>query len=190
MRTLLCLLLFASPILAETKFVFDGDWRGERIDLPPGFAPDLGWTGVENIRFSPGMFDPTKESFFSYALVFLLKEGDDVSAEGIQREVLTYYRGLSAAVLKGKNMHTDTEKFEFELSEPTEAEGATTYTGKLKWIEPFATQKGQFLNMDIRVWKHGNQPALFFSVSPQPEDHEVWKDLFRIRDTFKFVDEE
>ncbi|MFT5470313.1 MAG: hypothetical protein ACI8UO_005441 [Verrucomicrobiales bacterium] len=188
MRTIFLFLLFPFVAFAETKFVFDGDWKGERIELPPPFAPTLGWTGVENIRFSPGMFDQAEESFFSYALVFLLEEGADVSAEGIQREVLTYYKGLSAAVLKGKNMNTDTEKFEFDLEEPVEAEGVTTYKAKLKWIEPFATQKGQFLSMEIRVWKHGNQPALFFSVSPQAEDHEVWKDLFRIRDAFRFED--
>ena len=56
---LLLLLAGLSSLLstraAEPVFQFETGppaWRGERIALPPGFAPDLGWTGVEEIRFT------------------------------------------------------------------------------------------------------------------------------------------
>ena len=88
-----------------------------------GFAPTLGWKGIEDIRFAPGMFQADAEDFFSYALVFLLEEGADVSPEGIQREVLTYYQGLSTAVLKGKGVTVDTSKFELSLAEPKTTDG-------------------------------------------------------------------
>ena len=47
-------------------------WRSETIKLPPAFAPDMTLTGVEEIRFAPGMFQADSDSFFSYFLVFVL----------------------------------------------------------------------------------------------------------------------
>ena len=35
-------------------------WRGERIALPPAFAPKMKFKGVEQVRFAPGMFDLTQ----------------------------------------------------------------------------------------------------------------------------------
>jgi hypothetical protein len=69
----------AQDAAKEPTFVFDTGvppWKGERLELPPGFAPDLGWTGVEHIRFAPGMFDPEASDFFSYAIAFLLSAED------------------------------------------------------------------------------------------------------------------
>lgn len=183
MRFLLFLIFLASPALAEPTFKFDCDWRGERIELPPSFAPTLGWKGVETIRFAPGMFEAGSESFFSYALVFLLAPDSDVSKAGIEREVLTYYQGLATAVMRGKPV--DTEKFTFAA---TAVDDSPDFTGVLKWVEPFSTQAAQTLNLEIHLWKHGEQPAIFFSVSPQPVDHEIWTELRRIRESFRFED--
>jgi hypothetical protein len=107
-RFFLCLILLAAitpHASAEPEFVFETgtpEWKGERLDLPPGFAPDLGWTGVEHIRFAPGMFKAGEPDFFSYVLVFLLEPGSDVSESALKRELLVYYRGLSKAVMAGK----------------------------------------------------------------------------------------
>jgi len=183
------LLLFATlPLQAEPEFQFKTDWRGERIELPPGFAPELGWNGVEEIRFAPGMFEPGTESFFSYVLVFLLEEGSDVSPESIQREVLTYYQGLAKAVMGNTNRPVDTSQFDFALGDPKTSGDTTEFTGQLNWVEPFATQQPQKLNLEISLWKHLKQPALFFSVSPQPADHAIWTKLREIREDFQFQD--
>ena len=70
---------------------------------------------------------------------------------------------------------------------PAAAEGESrNFTGKLDWVEPFATQKPQNLNLEVRLWKHGEQPAIFFGVSPQPANHKIWAELRRIRDAFRF----
>ncbi|MEM7015557.1 MAG: hypothetical protein AAF585_29205 [Verrucomicrobiota bacterium] len=189
MRSFLLLLIaacFALPAAAETKFLFKTEnWRGEQILLPPGFAPTMKWKGIEDIRFAPGMFDADSESFFSYALVFLLDEDADISTEGVHEQVLMYYQGLSTAVLKGKGQTTDVSKFELKLGEPETADDVTNIDGTLDWVEPFATQNQQKLNLQIRIWKHGDKPALFFIVSPQGKDHAIWTELEEIRDTFK-----
>ncbi len=63
----------ASPLSAadETteKLTFNTTWRGERIELPPRFAPTMTLKGIEEIRFAPGMFKAESDWFFSYVFV-------------------------------------------------------------------------------------------------------------------------
>jgi hypothetical protein len=182
------------------KFIFDtGEtkWGGERIQLPPGFAPDMKWVGEEDIRFAPGMMKADADDFFTYVLVFLLEKDSDVSNENVEKEVLTYYQGLSKAVMKSKGQEVDAEKFTIKFTKDesvTEAPAGidkgsvAQFSGVLDWIEPFATQKAQKLHIELQSWKHGEQPALFLCVSPKKLDAELWKALRKIRASFKIED--
>lgn len=183
---------------AEPRFIFETGlppWKGERLDLPPGFAPDLGWTGVEQIRFSPGMFQAGAPDFFSYVLVFLLEPGSDVSQTALERELLVYYRGLSKSVMEGKGMSVDTSGFTVSLVKGKQGPGAlefapdaTAWSGTLDWVEPFATQKAQKLHLELHLWRHGGSPVVFSCVSPvTPKTEAPWKELRRIRTKFRFA---
>ena len=198
-------LFFVSSIQAEEaepgsnfQFHTPENWRGEIIKLPPGFAPDLQWHGIESIKFAPGMFQADSESFFSYLLVFLLSKDDDVSEKSVKAQILTYYKGLAKAVMGGKKLPVDTEKFSLDLQEeksdkpravPADAGKGEIkiWTGTLKWIEPFATQKPQTLNFEVHLWKKGEQPVLYFTVSPRETDHAIWKEMrpYRAKFTIK-----
>ncbi len=186
---LLLFLVFSQNLCLSQEKVPDfhtpKEWRGETITLPPGFAPDLKWHGVEHIRFAPGMFKPDSDSFFSYLLVFLLNkdEAKNVSKEGnVQAQVLTYYRGLAKAVMGGKGMPVDTEKFKLKLDKK---EGSPVWNGALDWVEPFATQKAQKLNMEISIWQYQGAPVLYFVVSPQAKDQPIWKEMRKYRTAFE-----
>jgi len=180
-------------------FVFETGtpaWAGERIPLPPRFAPDLGWTGVEEIRFAPGMFEAGEPGFFSYVLVFLLQPGDDVGREALARELLTYYRGLSAAVMEGRGLTVDTSPFTIQVEEPGDAvlespataPDATAWRASLTWIEPFATQEQQVLHFELHTWEEKGRPVVLSCASPADPSATggPWKDLRRIRSTFRF----
>lgn len=197
---LLCLaVLMAGPLSAEPVFHFETGppaWRGERITLPPGFAPDLGWTGVEEIRFAPGMFEAEAPDFFSYILVFHLAPESDVSEAGLKRELLVYYRGLATAVMAGKEKTVDPAEFAITLTKaddtalapPDAAPKAEGWTGTLDWIEPFATGKPQQLHLEVHVWKEGDHPVVLSCVSPSdPESQVAWPVLRAIRKTFRFA---
>ena len=180
----------------DDRFQFNTppEWRGEVITLPPGFAKDLKWHGTESIRFAPGMFEAESESFFSYLLVFLLSEDDDVTEEAVKAQVLTYYQGLASAVMGAGKDVTDT--FELTLrksndgeppSPPADATGTpiTGWTGTLAWVEPFQTRAAQTLNFEIHLWNRGERPVFYFAVSPQPTDHAIWDDLRNYRALFR-----
>jgi hypothetical protein len=200
---LLLLLAGLSPFLTagavEPVFHFETGpptWRGERIALPPGFAPDLGWTGVEEIRFAPGMFEAEAPDFFSYVLVFHLAPGSEVSEAGLKRELLAYYRGLAKAVMAGKEKTVDPSGFTVTLTKaesptlaaPDAAPKAEGWTGTLDWIEPFATEKPQKLHLEVHVWKEGEHPVVLSCVSPVDPGAEIaWPALRGIRKTFRFT---
>lgn len=190
---------FLSAQAAEPVFQFETGapaWRGERIDLPPGFARDLGWTGVEEIRFAPGMFEAGAPDFFSYILVFHLAPESDVSEAGLKRELLVYYRGLAASVMAGKEKKVETKDFAITLTKadvatlaaPDAAPKAEGWTGTLDWIEPFATEKPQRLHFEVHLWKEGDHPVVLSCVSPVDPDSEVaWPTLRAIRKSFRFA---
>ena len=159
------------------------EWRGETLTLPPGFASDLKWNGIEHIRFAPGMFKPESESFFSYVLVFLLNKDSDVSRENLHAQILTYYRGLSKAVMGKKGADVKFEDFTFKLDEEEDESGVLS--GVLNWVEPFATKKKQTLNIEISQWTYKGGAVLYFVVSPQKKDHAIWKEMRKYRDAFE-----
>jgi hypothetical protein len=182
-------------VKADEKLVFKTDWKGERIELPPPFAPRMTWKGIEEIRFAPGMFDAKSESFFTYVFVFAVSEDQKLTKESIEKETLAYYQGLAGEILKGKGKDGDTSKFTFKIEESKEAKSSpagakevTEYTGKLDWIEPFVTAEAQVLHFEIHAW---NDPAtkknyLFVCTSPKErtEKDATWENLRKIRSEF------
>jgi hypothetical protein len=192
LAVVLCSCSFISHSTAEeARFLFgtSDDWRGERIALPPGFARDMEWVGEEDIRFAPGMFKADSDNFFTYVLVFLLDKEADVSPESIHQEVLKYYRGLSKTVMR--NPQLDTSAFKLHLVEdkapaqpPAQASEVKQFSGTLDWIEPFTTKKAQQLHLELQLWSHHEQPALFLCVSPRAPEQEIWKELRKIRSGF------
>lgn len=91
-------------------------WRKETIPLPPSFALDLRWKGTEELRFAPGMFKADRPDFFSYAMLFWLTDDAEIDAKAMERDLLAYYRGLAAAVLKGKKQNADTKAFTLTIT--------------------------------------------------------------------------
>jgi hypothetical protein len=187
----------ANPAATE-KLIFKTEWKGERIELPPSFAPEMGLKGIEEIRFAPGMFDARSDSFFTYVFVFSVPADQKLTEDVIRKEILAYYRGLARAVLKGKGVEVDAGKFTFELEianaekEAPESlakrEAATQYSGKLEWVEPFATAKPQTLHFEIQTWSDPKtvRNYLFVCTSPKTrgETDPLWKELRGIRRGF------
>ena len=65
--------------LKKTVFSYKLDvpagWNVERIPFPIDFAPGINYTGVEDLRFTPGWEDLTSEEHWSYAFLWWLDEG-------------------------------------------------------------------------------------------------------------------
>jgi len=73
-------------------------WRPELLPFPLSFAPTLTHQGVEEVRFPPGVFDPSSTMYWSYVIAWRLVDVADLDDSGLSAELTTYYRGLMAAV--------------------------------------------------------------------------------------------
>ncbi|MBY6187144.1 hypothetical protein KUV89_11000 [Marinobacter hydrocarbonoclasticus] len=148
-------------------------WRGERIALPPEFAPNLPFKGVEELRFSPGMYDPQANDFFSYLFAFSLDPGTPLDRASIARLLTLYYQGLCQTVAEGN---------EFECQPDSVSLTMTTvvggYLAELKWVEPFVTGQPQTLYLEL-LPVPGERPFLYGAVSPRDLKHEQWRTLRR-----------
>ncbi len=164
-------------------------WFGERIALPPkGFAPDLRLKGIEEILFAPGMFKADQPDFFSYAFLFALEANPKLDTKVLEKELFTYYSGLSKARMG--NPQLDTSKFSVKVDtledkgvSPKSAINVRNYRAKVVWLEPFATKKMQTLYFELQTWQYKGSPYqyLFVCASPQKPGNPIWKTLRTIR---------
>lgn len=195
---LMVILSGASAVLAadtelEKNITVPAGWRGEQIPLPPSFAREMQFKGIEEARFSPGMFQEKSNSFFSYFFVFKLDPGTELTQKNIERELLTYYQGLSSTIFKSRKKEIDTSGFTCKLTKATPVDpqkiypqGLTEYAAQVNWTEPFVTRKPQALNLIIQTWtdKSTGTGYLFACVSPQEYKANIWQTMRNIRDTF------
>ena len=164
------------------------EWAGERIKLPPSFAPKLGLKGIEEILFAPGMFKAEAKDFFTYVFLFALERKPELTAEVLRKELLAYYIGLSKARLGKPDL--DTSKFTVKLkalkmqeASPKGAMNAKFYRAEVYWIEPFATKKFQTLHFELQTWQYEDSANqyLFVCASPQKPTAAIWKTMRGIR---------
>ena len=170
-------------------------WFGERIKLPPTFAPEMKLKGIEEILFAPGMFKATEKDFFSYVFLFALESKPELTVDMLRGELLTYYSGLSKNVMR--NPKLDTSKFTVKL-EPLKENGPTpkgalnvkSYRAQVYWLEPFATKKMQTLHFELQTWKYKGAPYnyLFVCASPQKTGEPIWKTMRGIRASIAIKD--
>src|SRR4029079_4215421 len=90
-------------------------WTHETFPLPPAFAPELPYHGIEDLRFMPGYFAPGASDFWSYVFVWWLDDPPAFGAKGLAASLTTYYRGLSN-VVGGSKYKLDPAYFRTVLS--------------------------------------------------------------------------
>lgn len=102
MLTLLSILLFNSLVWGqEIKTILRApeDWNSEIISFPLDFAPQIDFTGFEDIRFAPGWADQNSDEFWTYHFTWFIEQKGAMT-EDLLTEILTiYYDGLAQTVL-------------------------------------------------------------------------------------------
>lgn len=157
-------------------------WRQETIPFPLGFAPELKYRGVEEIRFSPGFFDSGAEDYWTYALAWWLEGDPRLDRPTLEADLSRYFAGLCKAV-GGQKYHFDPARFRAKLERAPKREvrghPAQVLQGTVDTYDPFATGKPLTLNLEILTWDcppSGRRVALI-AASAKPRNAEVWKAL-------------
>ena len=161
-------------------------WRTETIPFPLAFAPELDYTGLEELRFAPGMFTAGAEDYWTYAFVWWIPLATDAGAERLQADLEAYFFGLTRVVARGKGFDPGNPTYEATL---TRIDGSSPgrLRGRVVTFDAFTTRSPVELN--VRIENHpcdqAGRRALIFLLSPQGEDHAVWGELERIREGFR-----
>lgn len=162
-------------------------WKTETIPFPLGFAPELDYEGLEELRFAPGMFDSTAVDFWSYSFVWWEKGERDLHWDDLEKDLVAYWDGLARAVAPGRGFDMGEHVSVVTLEPfPNEIEGRAGYYGKARIFDSFVT--GRTLDLSLNIWfercEGQGMRAVFFEISPQPKSHEVWATMKAIREGF------
>lgn len=166
-------------------------WRQETIPFPLEFAPDLPYKGVEELRFSPGMFKSDQGGYWSYAFVWWLDGHPALDASELNSSLQSYFAGLCTSVAKDKGQTIDPAKISASLHAVAGPErklghAVAAYAGTVDSYDPFVTGKPITLNLEVWVWdcdRSGKRAAMIL-VSPKPASAPIWSSLRKRRDAF------
>ena len=138
-------------------------WEHETIPFPLFFAPDVGYAGVAEVRFTPSCFDPSVPNYFSYSFAWILDGDFPQNTTELDQALETYYRGLA-------------KTFDAAHFDPT-AHHATLYArsgwfvGEVKTVDPFNASRP--LDLDVRgtySMSCSGRHVVIFTVSPKGSD--------------------
>lgn len=160
-------------------------WSSETIPFPLEFAPELPYRGLEELRFAPGMFKQGDEGFWSYAFVWWIDRDDRVDVRTLESHLSSYYRGLTRAVGETRSVNVSGARVRVEL----QAAGAGGFSGTVETFDAFTTHEQVRLKVrgEIRQCAAQARGVVFLTLSPQPSDHPIWRDLESIRLGFRCI---
>ncbi len=167
-------------------FVPDG-WNVERFSLPPDFASQIKYTGVEEVRFAPGWGEIKSEEHWSYSFLWWLDGTPKIDAVILQSSLKAYYSGLVERNITRRNIPANkiVPTIATMKKIKTASDDLETYNGTISMLD-YHAQEPIILNCMIHVKdiKASNHKAIYFEISPKPFSHTVWKKMNEIGDSF------
>ncbi|MHC5108582.1 MAG: hypothetical protein ACYTHJ_01735 [Planctomycetota bacterium] len=165
-----------APARPEVLANIAADWRFERIDFPLHFAPGLKYKGFEELRFAPGMFNATSDTYFTY--IFAMKVAGRAFADTEELSALfnAYYKGLCKEVAEATEFEVEISKVAAAVKEDHfEARDARHFSVTLESYDPFVTGRPLVLYLEVIVMNRGESESELFAVaSPKKTDTAVW----------------
>ena len=163
-------------------------WNIERFSLPPDFASQITYKGVEDLRFTPGWGDTLNEEHWSYSFLWWLEGSVKMDADSLQETLKKYYTGLVGRNIISRNIPANKVIPTIVVVKKikTEIHDVATFNGTITMLD-YHTQIPIKLNSLIHVKdsKATNHTAIYFEISPKPLSHSVWQKLNEIGDSFK-----
>ncbi|HEU4538784.1 MAG TPA: DUF4440 domain-containing protein, partial [Polyangiaceae bacterium] len=155
-------------------------WRTETIALPPEFAPDMAPRGLEEVRFAPRFFDPSAETYFSYAFAWVYGGEPRPEANALAEQLRRYFNGLMAAVGAGKGGSPAAAP-----SARLRDEGPGRWAGVVSTVDAFGDGRPLRLNVEAEASECGGKRVVLFLLSPRAAGDAVWGRLREQRRLFR-----
>jgi hypothetical protein len=173
---------------APYDLIIPWNWDVEHFSLPPDFASQIIYKGVEDLRFTPGWGDSTSEEHWSYAYLWWLDGNPKIDAVKLQENLKTYYTGLVGRnIISRKIPANKLVPVNVTIKKiKTTPDDIETYSGEIHMLD-YMTQRPIILNTLIHkknceLQKH---TAVFVEISPKPLSHPIWQQFDKIEKGFQ-----
>jgi hypothetical protein len=165
-------------------------WQKEQFALPPDFAKQLSFKGVEDLRFFPGWGDPNSEEHWSYAFLWSLEGKPDIDEHFLQDNLKILYSGLVGRNIVPRKIPRE-KLFPVEINIQNvkiSAGDSKTFAGTVHMLN-YITQTPMTLNLRIHVKDCPDKMhrILLFEVSPKSADHPNWQKLDLLNSEFQCI---
>jgi hypothetical protein len=151
-------------------------WGTERFPIPIVFAPEIEYSGEEDIRFAPGWAKAKSEEYWSYAFLWYLDGKVKTNPEIVAGNMKTYYEGLigsNGAHIPKENLIPVVTTFRKVKKEEGDR---GTFTGTVKMTN-YMNQEPVTLNCKVHLKSCGDKTIIFYELSPKLFEHAVWAQL-------------
>lgn len=179
----------AATWIPPYNLIIPEGWGSERFSLPPDFAPQLTYKGIEDIRFAPGWADPKSEEHWTYSFLWWLNDCPKADAVILQANLKAYYNGLVSRNINGKNVAASKlAPTNVTVKKVITAPGdSATFNAFINMFD-YHTGQPMILNCLIHIKECKNQKhrAIYFEISPKPFVHPAWKKMNEIGNSFSY----
>jgi hypothetical protein len=138
-------------------------WEHETIPFPLFFAPDVGYAGVAEVRFTPNCFEEAVPNYFSYSFAWILDGDYPAGAAQLDKALEAYYRGLAKTF--------DAAHFDEAAHKATIYSRSGWFVGEVKTVDPFNDSRPLTLSVEgtFSTLCNGHR-VVEFSVQPTQGD--------------------
>jgi len=173
---------------AKPQLLYEpASWTFERFTLPPQFAPGFPYKGVEELRFSPGMFNKDSATYFTYAFIAQLDNVTAILQSDTRDYLLKYFKGLCSSTAKDRKLAIDTTRITVTVEKKKDIPGnEIIYNASVNVFGVFADAAPVKLNMEVKVLINiaAKKTYLIFIASPREKTDAIWKKLYEIQKGF------
>jgi hypothetical protein len=158
-------------------------WSREVFALPPDFAKQIKFKGVEELRFFPGWGDEKTEDYWSYAFLWWLEGNQDIDAPILQDNLKILYSGLIERNIVQRRIPKE-KLFPVEVkihNIKTAAGDLKTFEGTVHMLD-YIQQAPMILNLRIHIrdCTDKSHTSIFLEISPKSFDHPNWQQLDKL----------
>jgi hypothetical protein len=181
-----------NPASDPFAYSVPGSWSTDpRYIFPLPWWPKIPYHGFEDVFFSPD-FDETNSPEYHSFIFFLWLDGTHMlSAEQLQSDAIAYFRGISEQRGRNRGFTPDLSNVTATYKEDAAASrtfgGATAraFSGSVNIYD--REGKVIHLNSEVLISSCGtaDHTIIFFGMSLEPRDGEMWNQIEAIRDTFR-----
>ena len=167
---------------------FPEGWYVERFLIPIGFAPEIPYQGVEDIRFAPGWSKVKSDGYWTYAFLWYLNDRPKTNAKIVEKNLNAYYTGLIAGRINSGKIPPDQSvsvKTAFNKVK-TDKGDLKTFRGTIYMLD-YMDQKPITLNciVHLKTCSGQNKTFIFFELSPKPYSDDIWQSLNQLWTDFR-----